>query len=131
MMNKGIKGQKMNTNADKLKDFFLENIARYCDKCGKAYEDNELEILQQNEYSTIIHFECKNCKARNIATFLQPLGITSRIPVTTDLSVGELTAFVSKNALSYDEVLDVHELLKSSNILIKDLQSNSKSKTVK
>ena len=82
-----------NSVTDEKKKYFIENVARYCDKCGKAYETDDVEILQQNDYSVIIHFGCSNCKARHLATFIKPLGITSRVPVNTDLSIDELSKF--------------------------------------
>ena len=103
------------------KKFFIENVAKYCDKCGKAYEVDDVEILQQNDYSVIIHFGCSNCKARHLATFIKPLGITSRVPVNTDLSIEELSKFAGKRSVSSNDELDVHEALKDDGVSVRDL----------
>lgn len=106
---------------DEQKQIFLENVARYCDKCGKSYDISDVEILQQNDYSVIIHFSCKNCKARHLATFIKPLGVSSRMPVNTDLSISEISSFASRKAISTNEVLDVHEVLKKKEVKLSEI----------
>lgn len=117
---KGIKN-KNSKDVDSQKSFFIENIARYCDKCGKAYNIDDVEILQSNDYSTIIHFSCKNCKARHLATFMRPLGVSSRMPVNTDLSIDEIGRFAGRRGVTSNDVLDVHGVLKNSSVTIGDI----------
>ena len=113
----------VNTTSDEQdeKKFFIENVARYCDKCGRAYEPDDVEILQESGISHIIHFGCPRCKARHLATFIKPLGITSRVPVNTDLSIDELAYFAGKRGVSSNDVLDVHELLKDDGMNVGDV----------
>lgn len=113
--------KKNSKNDDAQKSFFIENIARYCDKCGKAYDINDVEILQSNDYSTIIHFSCKNCKARHLATFVRQLGVSSRMPVNTDLSIEEIGKFAGSRGVTSNDVLDVHGILKKSSVTIGDI----------
>ena len=103
------------------RQIFLDNVAKYCDKCGKPYDINDVEILQQNNYSVIIHFSCKNCKARHLATFIKPLGVSSRMPVNTDLSIKEISNFASRKAVSTNDVLDVHDMLQKKEVKISDI----------
>lgn len=95
------------------KKFYIDKVARFCDKCGRPYEIDDVTVLQQNQFSAIIHFECKNCKARHLATFIQQMGLTSRMPINTDLNLEELPRFVKLGAVSSNEILDVHEMLSS------------------
>ena len=118
----------MNNNPEDRKEFYIENVARYCDKCGKAYEVDDVEILQQTDYSVIIHFGCSNCKARHLATFIKPLGITSRVPVNTDLTIEELSRFAGKRSVSSNDILDVHELLKDDLVTVSDIIKKSNSR---
>ena len=106
---------------DGRKRFFIENVARFCDKCGRPYDEKDIEILQQNEYSVVIHFNCPTCKARHLATFIKPLGITSRIPVNTDLTIEELPKFAGRRGISADDLLDVHESLRKDAFSIREL----------
>jgi hypothetical protein len=124
---KKIKNKKLNKSDDSDKEqqkkFFIENVARFCDKCGKPYDLSDVEILQSNDYSTIIHFSCKNCKARHLATFVRPLGISSRMPVNTDLSIDEIKKFAGKKSVSSNDVIDLHEILKDNNFSIREIWS--------
>ncbi len=122
---KKLKNKKLNKSDGKKdeqrKKFFIENVARFCDKCGKPYDLSDVEILQNNDYSTIIHFSCKNCKARHLATFVRPLGISSRMPVNTDLSIEEIKKFAGKKSVSSNDIIDMHEMLKKKNVTTADL----------
>lgn len=117
---KRTKGPIDNGN-DKQRQFFLDKVASFCDKCGKSYDVDDVEVLQKNDYSTIIHFSCKKCKARHLATFIRPLGITSRMPVNTDLSIDEIARFSQQSSVTSNDVLDAHEILKEPGLTVEDI----------
>jgi hypothetical protein len=108
-------------SGDDRKKFFFEHVARFCDRCGRPYSEKDVDILQQNDYSVVIHFNCPNCKARHLATFIKPLGITSRVLVNTDLTIDELPKFAGKRSISTDDLLDVHEAMKQPSFSLNDL----------
>lgn len=97
--------------SDKLK-FYIDTIARYCDRCGTAYSDKDLHIVQDSGVSAIIHFSCSNCKSRHIATFLKPIGVSSRTPINTDLNVEEISKFADKKVVSTNDILSLYKELK-------------------
>lgn len=101
-------------SSDEKKKFFLENIAKFCDKCGNIYSLNDLQIVQENNISSIIHFSCSKCKANHIATFLRPMGISSRVPVNSDLTIDEISKFAKHEAITSNDVLDIYNLLEKS-----------------
>jgi len=98
------------------KQFFIDSIARFCDKCGTPYTVDDLNIVQNTGMSTIIHFSCHNCKSKHIATLVSPLGITQRVPLNTDLEEMELQKFLPKRSFSNQDVLDVYEELKKQEV---------------
>lgn len=99
------------------KQFFIESVARFCDKCGTPYTVDDLNIVQNTGASTIIHFSCHNCKSKHIATLVSPLGVTQRVPLNTDLVENEMQKFLSNNSLSNQDILDVYEELKGEKVL--------------
>jgi len=99
------------------KQFFIESIAKFCDKCGSAYTVDDLNIVQNTGMSTIIHFSCSNCKSKHVATFVAPLGVTQRVPINTDLSTIEFEKFISKGEIRAQEILDVYEELQKSDFV--------------
>ena len=105
----------MNDNKDSQKQYFIDTIAKFCDKCGSAYSIGDLEIIQENPISSIIHFSCSNCKASHIATFLKPMGMSSRVPVNTDLQIEEIKKFAKMDETSTDEILELYLYLKTNN----------------
>ncbi|MCD4811059.1 hypothetical protein K8R14_00425 [bacterium] len=104
----------MGENNREQKQYFIETIAKFCDKCGNAYSINDLEIIQETSISSIIHFSCMNCKASHIATFLKPMGISNRMPVNTDVGVEEIKGVMAKEGVSTDEILDLYLFLKEN-----------------
>ena len=94
------------------KQFFIDSIARFCDKCGTPYTVDDINIVQNTGMSTIIHFSCHNCKSKHIATLVSPLGVTQRVPLNTDLEESEISRFLPQKSFSTQDVLDVYEELK-------------------
>ena len=99
-------------NLDEKKQFFIDTIAKFCDKCGQPYSKDDLEIIQDTNISSIIHFSCLNCKSNHIATYFKPVGISNRMPVNTDLDIEEIGKFASMKETSIEEILDLYLYLK-------------------
>ncbi len=96
------------------KQFFIDSVSRFCDKCGTAYTPDDVNIVQNTGATTIIHFSCSNCKARHIATFIRTLGLSQRVPVNTDLAVDEIKKFSRMKEISLQEILNMYTLLKKN-----------------
>lgn len=112
---------KTSTDKDNLnnrKQFFIDIIAKFCDKCGTPYSASDLEIIQDNNISSIIHFSCTNCKSNHIATFIKPMGVSNRMPINTDLDVDEIGKFASREETSLEEILDIYIYLKDKTKIV-------------
>jgi RNase P subunit RPR2 len=99
-------------NLNQKKQFFIDIIAKFCDKCGTPYTGSDLEIIQDTNISSIIHFSCTNCKSNHIATFIKPMGISNRMPINTDLDVEEISKFANKKETSLEDILEIYMYLK-------------------
>ncbi len=107
----------MNTKKDILfekKQFFIDTIAKFCDKCGTQYALEDVNIIQNTGISSIIHFSCHNCKSKHIATFVAPLGISNRVSVNTDLGVKEIKKFSFEKEVSTQDILEIYTCLKNN-----------------
>lgn len=103
-----------NNSTQEEKQFFIDSISRFCDKCGTAYTPDDVNIFQNTSTTTIIHFSCSHCKAEHIATFIKSLGLSQRVPVNTDLNVDEIKKFAEMKEISLQEVLNMYTLLRKS-----------------
>lgn len=99
-------------NTLEKKQFFLDSVAKFCDKCGTPYVLEDVNIIQNTGVLAIIHFSCHNCKSKNMATFVAPLGISNRVPINTDLTVKEIKKFANRKEVSPEEILDIYIKLK-------------------
>jgi len=106
-------------DTDKQKKFFIEKIAKFCDKCGSPYHLDDVQIIQEKSSSTIIHFSCRNCKSSNVANLVSPMGFTTRIPMNSDLTVDEFSKFASGETISLDDILEVHVCFEDSEGCVK------------
>ena len=104
-------------NLDEKKQFFIDVIAKFCDKCGSPYSKIDLEIIQDTNISSIIHFSCSNCKSNHIATYFKPIGISNRMPINTDLDVEEIGKFATMKETSVEEILDLYLYLKEKEMV--------------
>lgn len=105
-------------NLNEKKQFYIETIAKFCDKCGFPYSESDLEIIQDTNISSIIHFSCSNCKSNHIATYIKPIGISNRMPINTDLEIEEIGKFATKKETSVEEILEVYLYLKSKDKVV-------------
>lgn len=96
------------------KQFFIDTIAKFCDKCGTPYVLEDVNIIQNTGVSSIIHFSCHSCKSKHIATFVAPLGMSNRVSVNTDLSVDEIKKFASRRETSTQDILEIYTSLKNN-----------------
>lgn len=106
-------GNNDNNTLEK-RQFFLDSVAKFCDKCGTPYDVEDVNIIQNTGVLAIIHFSCHNCKSNNIATFVRPLGASNRVPVNTDLVIEEIRKFANKREISITEILEVYSFLKEN-----------------
>ncbi len=96
------------------KQFFIDTIARFCDKCGTQYVLEDVNIIQNTGVSSIIHFSCHNCKSKHMATMIVPLGISNRVTVNTDLDVREVKKFSEEKEITPQNILEVYTCLKDN-----------------
>ncbi len=94
------------------KQFFIDSVAKFCDKCGTPYTVDDLNIVQSTGAGTIIHFSCQNCKSKHVASLVMPLGLSQRMPVNMDLDSSEMEKFMSQKELTKQNILEAYEELK-------------------
>lgn len=102
---------KSNKNKS-IQNFFLNNIAKFCDKCGTIYKDSDIKILESFNSNYIIQANCSKCKTSHLATVLKNSGISSKINIKTDLTEQELKTKLPFGPIKSDEVLEMHNTLK-------------------
>ena len=107
-----MRGTTDTQQIDKIQ-FFIDTVAKYCDKCGTPYTPKDVKVLKDNYSKSIIQFSCSKCKATHIAQFIKPLGAISRVPFNTDLKPDEVVHFLERGQISINDVLEVYEILKS------------------
>jgi hypothetical protein len=82
-----------------------------CGVCGQRYEADNVKILGHQEDLWFLSVFCPACYTQCLVAAVVKEG--RAIKITTDLTETELDKFRKMDKLSGDEVLDMHNFLKS------------------
>ncbi len=92
----------------------------HCPVCNKEYRPAKMLLLDQEEKRSTLHLTCDACGASTLVyVSLSPMGVVS-MGVLTDLDQSEARELFKEEAISSDDVLEVHEFLKHHNGNIDD-----------
>lgn len=98
-----------------------------CYKCGSSLEHAQLIPISEAPLALIAHAVCPKCRAESMLT-ITAIG-NGVVPLVSDLKGSEIKKFLGAKSVSYDELLDLHEMLEKEslwNLLRKQEQSSEK-----
>lgn len=93
--------------------FFDEGIKliSYCPLCESSYNPQSANVLGEKEDSHLLHIRCGQCSNAIIALVLISTAGISSVGLVTDLGYDEVNRFKKAEAVSTDDVIEVHHLL--------------------
>jgi len=93
----------------------LKNIqATKCPKCGESLSTAQIDTVFKADTSYIAHAVCTKCSTSSMITVT--LNGSGTVPIYSDLSGKEFKKFLRMPGISYDDVLDLHLVLKKESI---------------
>lgn len=95
----------------------LENIQPLirCPVCNKKYRPAKMIVLDEDDKRTTLHLSCDGCHASTLVfVSMGQLGIVS-LGMLTDLEQSEARNVFQGEAISADNVIEVHQFLKHYN----------------
>ena len=93
----------------------LQNLqGTKCPKCDASLSTAKIDTVFQANSSYIAHAVCSTCSASSMIT-VTPNG-SGTVPIYSDLSGKEFKKFLTSSSISYDDVLDLHLLLKKETL---------------
>ena len=95
----------------------IENIQPLlrCPVCNKKYKPAKILVLDETDKCTTLHMTCGNCSSSSmIFVSMGQFGIIS-LGMLTDLEQGEAQKVFKREAISSDQVIEVHQFLKQYN----------------
>jgi cytochrome c551/c552 len=101
---------------------YLEKVI--CYKCGASLEKAGIIVVTETPFAFVAHATCSECHAQSIVTVTpSAIGV---VPLVSDLEPDEIKKFLKMDQISYDEILDLHERLKVTDIckLLHSQESN-------
>jgi ribosomal protein S27AE len=112
--------------------YIKEHLERSsCHKCGSSLGGAKLSTISDAPVALVAHAVCPNCRSESMLT-ITPAG-SGIVPLVSDLTGPEIKKFLACTPVSYDDVLNIHKILKKDSIwnllLKKEKQSVKRSKT--
>ena len=107
---------------DSFRSFFIENVSKFCDKCGTAYKVDNIDIVSESMASVIIQAQCDNCKGIYMAHVIKPLQMTKKIPIRLDIAPSLLHDYYLLGPISSDELLSMRKKMTKIETLAETLE---------
>jgi transposase-like protein len=87
-----------------------------CPICSQKYDFQKIQILDESEAGVLSYFKCDKCSASFLATVTEtPFGHIAQ-GLLTDLEAEEVLKFAKHEAITHDDVLEVHEQLEKGSM---------------
>ena len=91
----------------------LDSLVK-CPICNKKYGQTKILVLEEDENRTTLHLTCGECQNSSLVFISSgKLGIVS-LGILTDLGREEVKSLFKSEAISTDQVIEVHKYLKDS-----------------
>ena len=102
---------------DDLHDDFEDQlkIISQCPVCDTKFNARQSRILEDRDDAHLVYLNCRKCLNSVIAVIRFGLQGISSIGMVTDLSYDEVLRFKEGDAVSVDDVLDVHRVINKNN----------------
>ena len=107
---------------DSFRAFFIENVSKFCDKCGTAYKTDNIDIVSESNASVIIQAKCDNCKGIYMAHIIKPLQMTKKIPIRLDIAPALLHSYYLLGPVTSDELLALRKKITKAETLEETLE---------
>lgn len=104
----------MKTSLDHLKPL------AHCPVCNKEYDPVKALLLEEGESHTVLHITCPACGISNVVLISATQWGVVSMGVLTDLEKEEATGLFRGEAVSSDQVIEVHNFLKGFEGGVKD-----------
>ncbi|MFA5871689.1 MAG: hypothetical protein WC858_03100 [Parcubacteria group bacterium] len=88
------------------------NLLAKCPNCNRKHQNSKTKVLSQSEGRTTLYITCKYCQVSTLILVSESaLGLVS-IGMMIDLGENEVRDFIKKNAITDDEIIEVHRAMK-------------------
>lgn len=86
-------------------------LVKVCPICQTEYQQNLMQVLSENEAGMLTYVTCTHCQASLLTRFSTlPQGIVGNA-ILTDLKSHEVMSYADSDALSENDVLDIHQII--------------------
>lgn len=91
-------------------------IVSHCPLCESQYDIAQTRVLEEQDEAQLVHITCTQCKAGVLAVIMLNQNGVSSIGLISDLQTFEVSKFKTLQAISANEVLDLHKDLRKGTL---------------
>ncbi|HEX7586426.1 MAG TPA: hypothetical protein VF390_02230 [Patescibacteria group bacterium] len=112
MKRKNLSGSRHSSSAD---------VLVRCAVCNSGFDKSGLVTLEEQNQKTTLHVTCAKCGTASIIFLSISQSGVAGLGVATDLNTEEAIRMFGREAVSADEVIDMHQLMSKYKGSITDL----------
>lgn len=91
-------------------------LIQHCPLCESVYEPLEIKVVDERDDVHLVHVTCPQCNHAVVALIMnQPNGLSS-MGLITDAQPDDLQRFQATEAVSWDDCIAVHTILKEDQL---------------
>lgn len=94
---------------------FKNVMPKFCDRCGNAYNENDMEIISESKLGLACKLGCKSCGNTYMFHINSPVDgmlAAKRIETKTEMTSQEIRKFsIGASQIDSDEIIDVFTAL--------------------
>lgn len=95
----------------------VENIdpLAKCSVCEKFLDPKNVVIIDEKEQKTVLHATCLECQSASMVFLSGNQSGIVTVGMATDLDAQEAKIMIGREAISADEIIDLHQLVLDKN----------------
>jgi hypothetical protein len=97
------------------------DILARCTVCNSSFDQSSFISLEEKEQKTTFHVTCAKCSTSSIIFLSLSQSGVAGLGIATDLDKEEAVRMFGRDAVSADEVIDMHQLMSKHKGSITDL----------
>ena len=89
----------------------MASLVSYCPLCNASFSPRQAAVIGEGGDTQLLHISCNHCTSSIVLLLLiGEVGVSS-VGLVTDLTGGEVLRFKNSEAVSSDDLIDLHQSL--------------------
>lgn len=97
------------------KKFNNTDFLAKCSVCDSSLDQERIVVIEEKEQKTTLHVTCSKCHSASIVFLSNNQNGIMSVGLATDLDATEVREKIGQEAISTDEIIDLHQFVLGNN----------------